>query len=89
MSRIAESNVQSLDSLFLSLEAATQIALVDPVAGAASIAEEADIELSAMDRSDDAEQSEPAADVPEALVLTCDADLRLNWGDLHEWLARS
>jgi hypothetical protein len=89
MSRIAESNVQSLDSLFLSVETATHIALADPAAEAASIAEEADIELSAMDRAEDACESEPTADAPEALVLTCDSDLRLNWGDLHEWLARS
>jgi len=89
MSRIAEPNVQLLDSLFLPMETATHIALVDPAAVAASIAEEADIEVSAAERADDAGETEPAAPAPEPLTLACDSDLRLNWGDLHEWLARS
>jgi len=89
MSRTAESNVQSLELRVLSTEAEPQIALAEPAGEAASIADEADIEVSADDRADEPEETAAATEAPEPLALTCDADLRLSWGELDEWLARS
>ena len=89
MSRAAESNVQSLELRVLSTESETQIALAEPAGEAASIADEADIEVSANERADEPEESAAATETPEPLALTCDADLRLSWGELDEWLARS
>ncbi len=89
MSRTAQSNVRSLESRVLSTDATTHIALDDPAAEAAAIAEEADIEVSATDRAEDADEGDSSADTSEALAISCDADLRVTWGELEEWLGRS
>ncbi len=89
MSRTAQSNVRSLESRVLSTDATTLIALDDPAAEAAAIAEEADIEVSATDRAEDADEGESPPDTPETLAISCDADLRVTWGELEEWLGRS
>ena len=88
MSRTAQSNVHLLESRVLSTDATTHIALERPVEDAAALAEEADIEVSAAERADEAVHTD-CAEAPEAAALTCDADLRLTWGELDEWLARS
>ena len=62
MSRVAESNVQSLELRVLSTEAETQIALADPAGEAASIADEVDIEVSANERADEPEESAAATE---------------------------
>jgi hypothetical protein len=89
MSRIAQSNVHLLESRVLSTDATTHIALDQPAAEAAAIAEEADIEVSATDRAEEAEEGDCAEAPAEAIALTCDADLRVTWGELDEWLGRS
>jgi hypothetical protein len=89
MSRIAQSNVHLLESRVLSTDATTHIALDQPAAEAAAIAEEADIEVSATDRAAEAEEGDCAEAPAEAIALTCDADLRVTWGELDEWLGRS
>ena len=89
MSRTAQSNVHLLESRVLSTDATTHIALDEPVVEAAAIAEEADIEVSATDRADEAEEGVCAEAPPDSLALSCDADLRLTWGELDEWLERS
>ena len=89
MSRTAQSNVHLLESRVLSTDATTHIALDEPVVEAAAIAEEADIEVIATDRADEAEEGDCAEAPPDTLALSCDADLRLTWGELDEWLERS
>jgi len=89
MSRTAQSNVHLLESRVLSTDATTHIALDDPAIEAAAIVEEADIEVSANDRADEAEEGDCAEAPADALALSCDADLRLTWGELDEWLERS
>jgi hypothetical protein len=89
MSRTAQSNLQSLEPRVLSMDTTTHIALTGPRGAAAAIAEEADIEVSATAASDAVEECVAPGDAPEPLVLTCDADLRVGWGDLQEWLERS
>ena len=89
MSRTAQSNVHLLESRVLSTDATTHIALDEPVVEAAAIAEEADIEVSATDRADEAEEGDCAEAPADAIALSCDTDLRLAWGELDEWLERS
>jgi len=89
MSRTAQSNVHLLESRVLSTDATTQIALDRPVAEPSAIAEEADIEVSASDRAGEADEGECAEATPDPAAITCDADLRLTWGELDEWLERS
>jgi hypothetical protein len=89
MSRTAQSNVHLLESRVLSTDATTHIALDEPAAVAAAIAEEADIEVSATDRVEEAEEGDFAEAPPDVLAISCDADLRVTWGELDEWLARS
>jgi hypothetical protein len=89
MSRTAQSNVHLLESRVLSTDATTHIALDEPAAEAAAIAEEADIEVSATERAEEAEEGVCAEPTSDALALSCDADLRLTWGELDEWLERS
>ncbi len=89
MSRTAQSNVHLLESRVLSTDATTHIALDEPVVEAAAIAEEADIEVSATDRADEAEEGDCAEAPADAIALSCDTDLRLTWGELDEWLERS
>jgi hypothetical protein len=88
MSRTAQSNVHLLESRVLSTDATTHIALERPAEEAAAIAEEADIEVGAADRADETEEAD-CAEAPDAAAITCDADLRLTWGELDEWLGRS
>ena len=88
MSRTAQSNVHLLESRVLSTDATTHIALERPADEAAAIAEEADIEVGAADRTDEAVRTD-CAEAGDAAAITCDADLRLSWGELDEWLARS
>ena len=54
-----------------------------------SFAEEADIEVGATDRAEEVEEGDCAEAPSDALAISCDADLRLNWGELDEWLERS
>ena len=89
MSRTAQSNVHLLESRVLSTDATTHIALDEPPAEAAAIAEEADIEVSATDRAEEAEEGECVEAPSDTLAISCDADLRLTWGELDEWLERS
>jgi hypothetical protein len=89
MSRTAQSNVHLLESRVLSTDATTHIALDEPAAEAAAIAEEADIEVSATDRAEEAEEGVCPEATSDSLALSCDADLRLTWGELDEWLERS
>ena len=89
MSRTAQSNVHLLESRVLSTDATTHIALDEPAAEAAAIVEAADIEVSATDRADEAEEADCVEPPPDALAISCDADLRLTWGELDEWLGRS
>lgn len=89
MSRTAQSNVQSLESRVLSTDATTHIALDEPAAEAAAIAEEADIEVSANDRAEEAEEGVGAEMPADTLAITCEADMRVTWGELDEWLGRS
>ena len=89
MSRTAQSNVHSLESRVLSTDATTHIALEQAPEETAAIAEDADIEVSANDRADEAEEGDCAEAPSDSLALSCDADLRLTWGELDEWLARS
>jgi len=89
MSRTAQSNVHLLESRVLSTDATTHIALDEPALEPAAIAEEADIEVSATDRADEAEEGDCAEAPPDSPALSCDADLRLTWGELDEWLERS
>jgi hypothetical protein len=89
MSRTAESNLQSLESRVLSMETTTRIVLADSGGEAAAIAEEADIEVSATACADEVEECAAAREAPEPLVLACDADLRVGWGEPQAWLARS
>ncbi len=90
MSRTAQSNLQSLEPRVLSMATATRIVLSESTAAATAIAEEADIEVSAMACAEAAveECALPRA-APEPLVLTSDGDLRVGWGELQEWLGRS
>jgi hypothetical protein len=87
MSRTAESDTQSLASRALSMGTTPRIALVDSGTEAA-LAEEADIEVGAA-RTGDPEECVAAGDATDALAITCDADLRVGWGELDEWLGRS
>ncbi len=89
MSRTAQSNVHQLESRVLSTDATTPIALEEPLAGASAIVEGADIEVSANDRADEADEGIGAEPPAEALAITCAADMRVTWGELDEWLARS
>jgi len=89
MSRTAESDRLRLEPRVLSMHAATPIALVDPASAAAAIAQEADIEVSATERADEIAVSSTGGDAPAALAISCDADLRINWGGLHRWRRRS
>ncbi len=89
MSRTAQSNVIQLESRVLSTDATTHIALEEPLAGASAIAEEADIEVVAAERADEAEEGVGAEPPAEALAITCEADMRVTWGELDEWLGRS
>jgi len=88
MSRTAQSNLATLEPRVLSMETTTQIALTEAGGEAAAIAEEADIEVSATS-GDDVEECAAARDAPELPALTCDAELRVGWGELQEWLERS
>ena len=85
----AQSNVHLLESRVLSTDATTHIALDEPPAEVAAIAEEADIEVSATDRAEEAEEGDCVETPSDALAISCDADLRLTWGELDEWLERS
>jgi hypothetical protein len=89
MSRTAQSNLQSLEPRVLSMETTTDLALTDAAAEAAAIAEAADIEVSATAGADEVEECAAAGESPEPAALTCDADLRVGWGELQEWLERS
>jgi hypothetical protein len=89
MSRTAESNLQSLEPRVLSMNTTMHIAVADAGGEAAAIAEEADIEVSATSGTDEVEECAAARTVPEPLALTCDADLRVGWSELQEWLGRS
>jgi len=89
MSRTAQSNVHLLESRVLSTDATTQIALDRPVAEPSAIAEEADIEVGASDRAGEADEGDCTEAPPDPAAITCDADLRLTWGELDEWLGRS
>jgi len=89
MSRTAQSNVHSLESRVLSTDATTHIALEQVPEEAAAIAEEADIEVSANDRADEAEEGVAAEAPADVLAITCEADMRVTWGELDEWLGRS
>jgi hypothetical protein len=89
MSRTAQSNVHLLESRVLSTDATTQIALDRPVEEPSAIAEEADIEVSASDRAEQAEEGDCVEAQPDLAAITCEADLRLTWGELDEWLGRS
>ena len=88
MSRTAQANLQSLEPRVLSMDTTTHIALADAGGEAAAIAEAADIEVSAS-CADEVEECAAACAAPEPLALTCEADLRVGWGELQEWLARS
>jgi hypothetical protein len=85
----AQSNVHLLESRVLSTDATTHIALDEPAVEASAIAEDADIEVSATDRTDEAEEGDCVEAPSDSLALSCDADLRLTWGELDEWLGRS
>jgi len=89
MSRTAQSNLQSLEPRVLSMDTTTHIVLADAGGEAAAIAEAADIEVRATSCADGVEECAAAHEAPEPLALTCDADLRVGWGELQEWLARS
>ncbi len=90
MSRTAQSNLQSLEPRVLSMEMTTQVALTDAGGEAAAIAEEADIEVSATTSgAEEVEECAAARAAPELLALTCDAEVRVGWGELQEWLGRS
>ncbi len=89
MSRTAQSNVHLLESRVLSTDATTQIALDQPVEEVSAIAEEADIEVGASYRAEPAEEGDCAEAPPDLAAITCDADLRVTWGELDEWLGRS
>jgi hypothetical protein len=89
MSRTAQSNVHLLESRVLSTDATTQIALDRPVEASSAIAEGADIEVSATDRVEEVDEGDCAEAPADALAISCDADLRVTWGELDEWLGRS
>ena len=89
MSRTAQSNLQSLEPRVLSMDTTTHIALTDAGGETAAIAEAADIEVSATSGADGVEECAAAGAAPEPLALTCEADLRVGWGELQEWLERS
>ena len=89
MSRTAQSNLQSLEPRVLSMETTTHIALTETGGAATSIAEAADIVVSATSGADAVEECAAAREAPEPLALTCDADMRVGWGELQEWLDRS
>jgi len=89
MSRTAQSNAHLLESRVLSTDATTHIVLDEPAVEVAAIAEEADIEVSATDRAEDADEADCVEAPTDALAISCDADLRLTWGELDEWLERS
>ena len=89
MSRTAQSNVHLLESRVLSTDATTHIALDRPAEEPSAIAEEADIEVSATERAEEAEEGDCAEAASEPAAISCDADLRVTWGELDEWLERS
>ncbi|MGH8680767.1 MAG: hypothetical protein ACREVS_18800 [Burkholderiales bacterium] len=89
MSRTAQSNLQSLEPRVLSMDTATHIALADAGGETAAIAEAVELEVSATSGADGVEECAAARAAPEPLALTCAADLRVGWGELQEWLARS
>jgi len=89
MSRTAQSNLQSLEPRVLSMDTTTHIALAHAGGEVAAIAEAADIEVGATACADEVEECAAAREAPEPLALTCDTDLRVAWGELQEWLARS
>ena len=66
----AQSNVHLLESRVLSTDATTHIALDEPAAEVAAIAEEADIEVSATDRADEAEEGECVEAPSDTLAIT-------------------
>jgi hypothetical protein len=89
MSRTAQSNLQALEPRVLSMETTTHIALTEAAGAAAAIAEAADIEVGATSGADEVEECAAPREAPEAPALTCDAELRVGWGELQEWLERS
>jgi hypothetical protein len=90
MSRTAQSNLHSLEPRVLSMETTTtHIALTEAGGEATAIAEAADIEVSATSGAEDVEECAAAREAPEPPALTCDAELRVGWGELQEWLERS
>jgi hypothetical protein len=89
MSRTVQSNLASLEPRVLSMDTTTHIALTDAGGEAAAIAEAADVEVSATVSADGVEECAAAHAAPEPLALTCEADLRVGWGELQEWLERS
>jgi len=89
MSRTAQSNLQSLEPRVLSMDTTTDMALTDTGGEAAAIAEAADIEVNATSSADGVEECAATREAPEPLALTCEADLRVGWGELQEWLERS
>jgi hypothetical protein len=89
MSRTVESNLLSLEPRVLSMDTTMHIAVADSGGEAAAIAEEADIEVSATSGADGVEECAAAREAPDPLALTCEADLRVGWGELQEWLERS
>jgi hypothetical protein len=88
MSRTAQSNLQALEPRVLSMEATTHVALAETGGAAAAVAE-ADIEVSATSGGGEVEECAAAREAPEPLTLACDAELRVGWGELQQWLGRS